>query len=288
MNTKLFMMAFALPVLLVFSGCFQDAGGGDNSKAQIAPSSDNGSENQEKEQKGKDSSASSSDLDENRIREIVREEIAMADLSNQIQKGIDNFISEQEEAARKAQEEANKPVQVEGVSADDDPFMGDPDAPVTIIEFSDYECPFCKRHVEQVFPEIKENYIDTGIVKYVFRDFPLGFHQNAFPAAVAANCALEQSDNETYFEYHDLLFADQQNLNEEAYLAHAEELDLNVDAFEDCLAINDTSEIENDMEEGAEYGISGTPGFFVNGWMIKGAYPYSEFEKFIEQELAAE
>lgn len=271
---------FAISVTVLLSGCFQNAGGGDGSKAQL-----NTTPGQEKSQEKK---SSSGDMDENWVREIVREEIAQADLSDQIEQGIESFIQEQEEAARKAQEEANKPVQVQGVSADDDPFIGDTDAPVTIIEFSDYECPFCSRHVTQVFPEIKENYIDTGKVKYVFRDFPLGFHQNAIPAAIAANCAREQSDDETYFEFHDLLFADQQNLTESAFKEYAEELNLDAGAFEACLEENDTSEVENDMAEGAEYGVSGTPGFFINGWQIKGAYPYPAFEELIEQELARE
>ncbi|MDZ4216981.1 MAG: thioredoxin domain-containing protein, partial [Candidatus Gracilibacteria bacterium] len=85
---------------------------------------------------------------------------------------------------------------------DDDPFMGDDDAPVTIIEWTDYQCPFCGRHSTQTLPSIKKEYIDTGKVKYVLRDLALSFHPNALPGAKAANCAGEQ---EKYWEMHDLI-----------------------------------------------------------------------------------
>jgi len=233
-------------------------------------------------------------ITEDIVDELISEKVPSAasglsddQLEKKIEAGIEEFVKKQEEEMRKAQEEANKPQKVENVSADDDPFLGDANAPVTIIEFSDFECPFCKRHVENVYPKIKEKYIDTGKVKYVFRDLPLGFHQNAIPAAVAANCAREQSDDETYFAYHDKLFENQESLDTDTYKDHAEDLDLDMNAFEACLEQNDTAEIEADMEEGSQYGVSGTPGFFINGWQIKGAYPYEEFEKYIEQELSA-
>ncbi|MFQ6134874.1 MAG: DsbA family protein, partial [Nitrososphaerales archaeon] len=98
-------------------------------------------------------------------------------------------------------------IRVEGVSADDDPFLGSPDAPVTIIEFSDFQCPFCRRFFENTLQEIKRNYVDTGKVKFVYRDFPLAsMHPFAEKAAEAANCA---SDQDRYWQYHDLLFENQ-------------------------------------------------------------------------------
>src|SRR3989338_4665377 len=87
--------------------------------------------------------------------------------------------------------------------ADDDPFFGKEDALVTIIEFSDYECPFCERFYKQTLPSIKSTYIETGKAMFVYRDFPLGFHSQAEPAAIAANCAGEQRK---YFQFHDKIF----------------------------------------------------------------------------------
>ncbi len=214
------------------------------------------------------------------------------DLDAKIEAGIENYIKKQQEEARKAQEEANKPKKVEGIEEGGNAVLGDPNAPVTIVEFSDYECPFCKRSFNQVLPQIKEKYIDTGKVKYVFRDFPLGFHEpKATEEAVAAECAGELGGDEKYYEYHDLLYkntgSNGKGIGDKTYASLAEEIGLDSAKFEECLkdpAIKE--EIKKDMEDGAKYGVSGTPGFFVNGWFIKGAYPFSEFEKFIEQELA--
>lgn len=94
------------------------------------------------------------------------------------------------------------------ISVDDDPVLGDQNAPITIVEFSDYECPFCQRAYTQTYPTIKSNYIDTGKVKFVFRDFPLtNIHTKAMDMAVAANCAKSLGDDSKYFEYHDKLFS---------------------------------------------------------------------------------
>ena len=225
-------------------------------------------------------------LTEEDVRQIVIEEFGSEEFTTKVEEGIEAYIAKQEEEMRRQQEEANKPQKVEGVSADDDPFKGDADAPVTIIEFSDYECPFCKRHIDQVYPQLLENYVETGQVKYVFRDFPLSFHPNAFPAAVAANCARDQGDDETYFEYHDILFANQQELTPENFVTWAGEMDLDTAEFEECLESGKfDEEVEQDIADGSSYGVSGTPGFFINGWFIKGAFPYSSFEELIEQEL---
>lgn len=95
------------------------------------------------------------------------------------------------------------------VSIDGEPFLGDDTAPVVMVEFTDYQCPFCKRAFNSNFLQLKEEYIDTNKVKYVVRDFPLSFHPNAEPAAIAANCAFDQGGNRTYFAYHNLLFENQ-------------------------------------------------------------------------------
>ena len=217
---------------------------------------------------------------------------APTDLDAKIAAGIEGYIKKQQDDARKAQEEANKPKRVENVSEDDDAVLGNKDAKVTLVEFSDYECPFCKRHQNDVWPKIKEKYIDTGKVKYVFRDFPLAFHEPiATQEALAAECAGDMGGDEKYYEYHDLIFAttkSNKGLAQSQLYEMAAELNLNAAEFKECLDTEKfKDEVEKDMADGAKYGVSGTPGFFINGWFIKGAYPFSEFEKFIEQELAA-
>ncbi|MFH1682553.1 MAG: thioredoxin domain-containing protein [Candidatus Woesearchaeota archaeon] len=174
------------------------------------------------------------------------------------------------------------PVQV---SIDDDAVKGKADAPVTIVEFSDFECPFCGRYIEQTYPQIVKDYIDTGKVKYVFRDFPLGFHAEAKPAAMAAECAHEQGK---YWEYHDLLFANQDSLSADNYKQWAEDLGLDTTKFDACVDSEKySSEVDADLADGQSYGVSGTPAFFINGKLISGAQPYSVFKQAIEAELSA-
>ncbi len=203
-----------------------------------------------------------------------------------LEAAINNYVEEQQEVARKAQEEASKPRQItqEDVS-DDDAFLGDKDAPVTIVEFSEYQCPYCERHVRETVPQIMEKYVDTGKVKYVFRDFPLEFHPNAIPAALAAECAGDEG-NDKYFEMHDKIFENQADLSEEKFKELAKEIGLDMDQFNNCFE-NEThkKEIEKDIADGKALGITGTPGFIINGWGLTGAQPFSEFEKLIEQEL---
>lgn len=169
--------------------------------------------------------------------------------------------------------------------ADDDPFMGKEDAPVTIVEFSDYECPFCARFYQQTLPQIKSDYIDTGKVKFVYRDFPLGFHQQAEPAALAANCAGEQGK---YFEFHDRIFDSGGAAGKSStdYKKWAQELSLNVANWEACLSDpTQKQEIQKDLRDGSTAGVQGTPGFIINGKLVSGAQPFSVFQQVIDAEL---
>ncbi len=167
---------------------------------------------------------------------------------------------------------------------DDDAILGDEDAPVTIVEFSDYQCPFCARFHQETLPQIKSQYINTGKVRFIYRDYPLPFHPFAEPAAIAAECA---GDQNKYYEYHDKVFANSATLSEAGFKLWAQELGLNVATWERCRADPATKqEVAKDMQDGSAVGVQGTPAFFVNGRMVSGAQPFSAFQQVIEQALA--
>lgn len=213
------------------------------------------------------------------------------DLQEQIEKGIETFIQKQQEEAMEAQAEANKPKFVEGNFTDDDAVLGDENAQVTIVEWSDYECPYCKRNFTQTYPQIKEKYIDTGKVKYVFRDFPLGFHDPlATEQAMAAECVREQTDDKTYYAYHDLLYenttSNGQGMEKSKLYELAENVGVNKEKFAECLDSEKyKDEVAKDVADGQKAGVSGTPAFLINGQFISGAQPFSVFEQVIEEEL---
>ncbi len=165
-----------------------------------------------------------------------------------------------------------------------DPMIGDVDAPVTIVEFSDFQCPFCSRFYSQTYLALKENYVDTGKVNIVFRDFPLSFHPEAEPAALAAECANEQGE---FWAFHDLIFENQDSISASQYLTWAEDLGLDMDQFSDCVDSQKyKSEVANDYNDGGRLGVTGTPGFFINGVLVTGAQPYSVFASAIDAALA--
>ena len=186
------------------------------------------------------------------------------------------------------------------VSVDDDPVLGDKNAPVTLIEFSDYECPFCKRHYDQVYGQIKKDYIDTGKVKLVYRDFPLSFHDPmATKEAVAANCAREQGGDSTYFKFHDEIFkrttSNGNGLSDDKVKTIASDLGLDTTSFNSCYdAQKLKDEVTKDIADGSAGGVSGTPGFFIGksspdgkitGTPLVGAQPYAAFKTIIDQQL---
>jgi protein-disulfide isomerase len=178
----------------------------------------------------------------------------------------------------------NAPSKIE-VSIDDDYVKGDPDAPITIVEFSDFECPFCGKFYSQTLPSIQQKYIDTGKVKFVYRDFPLDFHKSAQKAAEAAQCAGDQGK---YWEFHDKIFENQPSLNLENLKQWAVDLGLNTNEFNQCLdSGKHYEEVQKDMKDGADAGVRGTPAFFINGVFLSGAQPFSAFEKIIEEELSS-
>lgn len=168
---------------------------------------------------------------------------------------------------------------------DDDPTRGPEDAPVTMIEFSDYECPFCQRYFDQVATRLWQEY--EGKILYVFKDFPLtSMHPNAKPAAEAAMCAYEQ---DAFWEFHNKLFSMELDLNKETYNKYAADLDLDLEQFTECLDERRYSEnVQADMDFAANLGVSSTPTFLINGIPVIGAQPYEVFVQLIESELKAQ
>lgn len=186
------------------------------------------------------------------------------------------------------QPDPNEPVDI---SLGDAPRIGDPDAPIVIVEYTDFQCPYCSRHFQQTYPQIVENYVETGQVLYVFKDFPLtSIHPQAVLAAEAARCARDQG---AYIEMHDMLFERQGEWNNRGDAAsifntYATDLGLDSETFAACLESQEHRDgVMADLDEGSRLGVRGTPGFFINGHFLSGAQPYPVFEQAIEQ-LAAE
>jgi protein-disulfide isomerase len=178
-------------------------------------------------------------------------------------------------------------------SVADAPSVGRPDAPVILIEFSDYQCPFCKRFSTTTLPVLKKDYIDTGKVRYVFRDFPLEMHPEARKAAEAAHCAGEHGK---YWEMHDVLFQHQKALATPQLTEYASTIGLDRTEFEQCLSSGrHTARVARGLAEGTAAGVRGTPGFvvgkmkpgdIVEGMPIRGAQPLESFRRIIDQVLA--
>jgi len=171
---------------------------------------------------------------------------------------------------------------------------GSKDARVTMIEFSDYQCPYCKRHVDQTVPGLVKDYVETGKVRYAFRDFPLAaIHPLAAKAAEAARCAGDQGK---YWEMHDRLFANQKELQAEKLPAHAQAIGLDESKFRECLdQARYAAAVQKDVNEGTQLGISGTPTVIIgitdgeqakNAVIIRGAHAIATFKAEIDRLLA--
>lgn len=164
---------------------------------------------------------------------------------------------------------------------------GEKDTPITIVEFSEYQCPFCGRYVEETYPQILEEYGDQTY--YIFHDYPLQFHQHAQTMAEIARCAGDQGQ---YWEMHDLIFENQEAWSNKENLqtdidTYASQLGLDKEAFDNCLDSGKyTQTVKDDLQLGTEVGVQGTPTFFINGQKIVGALPFADFQAVIEAELA--
>ncbi len=217
--------------------------------------------------------------------------------SNQISsEDLDEAIAKLELKLLQNQLPTKEAVEPVKISLDDDPVIGNPDAPITIVEFSDFQCPFCARFHTQTLPSILEEYIEQDKVKLVFRDFPIQrIHPNALPASIAAQCA---NDQDKFREMHDILFEKQNEWNRmettdalSLFSQYASEMQLDQESFDSCLTSGKhIAEIRNDLDDGHEYGVTGTPGFFIGNDQIgyvelKGAQPFESFKKVIDAQL---
>jgi len=189
-------------------------------------------------------------------------------------------IEEEEEVVEEAER-----VDMDNIELDGWPSLGDSEAPVVMVEYSDFACPFCGRFFEETLPDIKENYIDTGEVHFVYKDLVV---VGGDKAAEAAHCAGEQ---DSFWEYHDLLF---ENLEEDRgnwsdpdiHASYSRELGLDEEDLVTCFEEGRYVEkVQNSTEEAIGLEITGTPGFVINGEVVRGAQPYEVFEEIIEREL---
>jgi protein-disulfide isomerase len=169
--------------------------------------------------------------------------------------------------------------------------LGKSDAPLTLVEFTDYQCPFCGRFETTTFPEIKKNYIDTGKVRFILRDLPLDFHPFALKAAQSVHCAGDQGK---YWEMKELVFKNQNKIDVDSLAGYAKDLSLNGDTFKSCMADGKhLKEIGDEAKYAASLGITGTPTFVlgkavgdsVEGRVIVGAQPLAAFEAAINEML---
>jgi protein-disulfide isomerase len=215
----------------------------------------------------------------------------LAELQNEIkslQAEVREIHQSVDDIHRVAVRPAPKPVTK--VSLDESPILGSNDAKVAIVEFSDYQCPFCYRFFSQSLQKLKQQYIDTGKVKLVFRNFPLSIHPQAKSAAVAAQCAGKQ---DAYWKMHDALFSNQRRLGPPLYQELAEKLKLDTKVFQECTRDNAqvSKAINVDFVYGESLGVSGTPTFFVgrvqDGQIVDvkqivGAQPYQVFAQALD------
>jgi protein-disulfide isomerase len=181
------------------------------------------------------------------------------------------------------------PIVVENVSVDDDPSWGPEDAPVTIIEFSEFLCPYCQRFAEQTLPLIQDAY--EGEVRYVYRDF-IVHGEPSLKISEAAECADDQGK---FWEYHDNLWENYQAVGQQtgdiaglvaSLKTYAADLGLDTATFNDCLdSDKHTAEVQKDSQDAASYGVTGTPGFFINGQLVMGAQPFDNFKAVIDAAL---
>lgn len=237
-------------------------------------------------------------ISEKEIEAFIKDQNIPAEHINpQVREKIKNYleIERKKEAVDKwlAEQTSKSPVEVYipkprrptfPVEVGNAPYAGDKDAKVTIVEFSDFQCPFCAKGAE-LLKKVKAKYGNK--VKVSFKQFPLPFHNHAEQAAVASLCANEQS-SDLFWKLHYEMFANQETaLDPEGLKKSAKKIGVKMDQFQKCLSENKyLGQVKADMEEGKKIGVKSTPTFFVNGQLVSGAQPLEVFSEIIDEELA--
>jgi len=215
-------------------------------------------------------------------RDAVRTPESLEATLAQIQSDLDELKSARPAAPAPRRPSGPDPDKIHDVKISDSPFKGSADAEVTIVEFSDFQCPYCGR-VTPTLAKLLEEYPDQ--VRIVYKHLPLSFHKDALPAAKAAVAARRQGK---FWEMHDALFQNQHSLGDETYLEIARDLGLDIERFEqDYRSAAVAAEVAQDMNEARRLGVTGTPGFFVNGRFASGARPYESFKAMVDEALSA-
>jgi len=216
--------------------------------------------------------------DEAQLRERIRAHL----LSQKVERRRAAFLQALRSEARVAVHLREPPVSRAQIAVDGAPFRGNDVAPVTIVAFSDFHCPFCKR-VNPTLAQVMSRYGDK--VRLVFRDFPLDrLHPHARRAAEAGRCAKDQGK---FWEYHDLLFANAPSANAEALTTYARQAGLDLPGFERCISSGThAAAVQRDVDEAIRLGLTGTPNFFINGRLLVGAQPLESFVRMIDEELS--
>jgi protein-disulfide isomerase len=206
---------------------------------------------------------------------------------------IRQLLEKQQSAGTEAKAQAQQPPQKVNMSIGNGWYsLGRDDAPLTVVEFTDYQCPFCGRFHTDTFADLRKNYIDTGKIRFVSRDLPLGFHENALRAAEAARCAGDQGK---FWEMRNALISNSIDLSQGAILKYAQALPVDMGRFRPCLeGENHKAEVQKDVADATALQISGTPTFILGktskgnlaGTVIVGAQPYSAFDTAIQQMLS--
>ncbi len=240
------------------------------------------------------------------LRSLAILSVSMALLAGTALARADGMTSEQAQeminelkAIRQAVEKLQPPQQ-QAAAADDKVSyklapggfsMGDAKAPLVMVEYTDFQCPFCQQFHNTAFAQIKANYIDTGKVRFISRDFPLNFHENAHRAATAGRCAAEQGK---FWEMRHIMIVNANALNEDNLTAYAGSIKLDVPKFKSCLDSDKyNAQIDKDIAEAGVAGVQGTPSFVLGrldndtleGVRLVGAMPYDQFDAKIQEML---
>jgi protein-disulfide isomerase len=193
---------------------------------------------------------------------------------------LDEIAKARPQAANPAPRQGPDPAKVYAMPIGTSPVKGSDSAWVTIVEVSDFQCPFCSR-VTPTLKEITEKYGND--VRFVFKHNPLSFHQRAMPAAIAAECAHDQNK---FWQMHDKLFENQKDLSDEAIEKYAQEVGLDIKKYKECFASGKhKARIDADLAQAADLGTRGTPSFYINGRFLSGAQPFPSFQALIDEEL---